>query len=70
MPAKSQAQRKWAFGVKGARWAREHHFDTPGPLPKRAKSVKKKTKTKAKKKTAKPKAKKKRGYAAKMLGRY
>jgi hypothetical protein len=34
MPARSQAQRRWAFGVKGAAWARRHHFDTPGPLPK------------------------------------
>ena len=34
MPATSQAQRRWAFGVKGAAWARKHHFDTPGELPK------------------------------------
>lgn len=33
MPAKSAAQRRWAFGVKGAKWAKEHHFDTPGKLP-------------------------------------
>jgi hypothetical protein len=33
MPAASQAQRKWAFGVKGPAWAKKHHFDNPGPLP-------------------------------------
>jgi hypothetical protein len=33
MPAVSQQQREWAFGVKGAAWARKHHFDNPGPLP-------------------------------------
>jgi hypothetical protein len=27
MPAVSERQRRWAFGVKGAAWAREHHFD-------------------------------------------
>jgi hypothetical protein len=37
MPAKSQAQRKWAFGVKGAKWAKAHHYDNPGKLPKRVK---------------------------------
>jgi hypothetical protein len=37
MPAKSQAQRKWAFAVKGAKWAKAHHFDNPGKLPKRVK---------------------------------
>lgn len=43
MPARSQAQRRWAFGVKGKTWARRHHFDNKGKLPKR---VKKKTKAK------------------------
>jgi hypothetical protein len=33
MPARSHAQRKWAFGVKGAAWARRHHFNTKGKLP-------------------------------------
>jgi hypothetical protein len=33
MPAVSQEQREWAFAVKGAAWARRHHFDNPGPLP-------------------------------------
>ena len=37
MPAKSDAQRKWAFGVKGPAWAKEHHFDTKGSLPERVK---------------------------------
>lgn len=27
MPAKSQAQRRWAFAVMGEKWARAHHFD-------------------------------------------
>jgi hypothetical protein len=46
MPAKSSAQRKWAFAVKGAKWARAHHFDTPGKLPARVakKKVKKRKK--------------------------
>jgi hypothetical protein len=41
MPAESEAQRKWAFGVKGAAWAKKHHFDNPGKLPThRGKAVK------------------------------
>ena len=39
MPAQSQAQRRWAFGVMGPAWARKHHFDTPGKLPKFARGV-------------------------------
>lgn len=27
MPAKSRRQQKWAFAVKGEKWARAHHFD-------------------------------------------
>lgn len=27
MPAVSRQQQKWAFAVKGAVWARRHHFD-------------------------------------------
>lgn len=46
MPAVSQAQRKWAFGVKGEKWAKEHHFDNTGPLPSR---VTKKVKAKNRK---------------------
>jgi hypothetical protein len=42
MPAVSDAQRRWAFGNKGAAWAREHHFDTKGSLP--ARSTRKKHK--------------------------
>jgi hypothetical protein len=37
MPAKSQKQRAWAFSVKGPKWAREHHFDNKGKLPKKVK---------------------------------
>jgi len=36
MPAKSEAQRRWAFGRKGAAWAKRHHFDNRGKLPARA----------------------------------
>ena len=36
MPAKSQKQRRWAFGTKGEKWARAHHFDNKGKLPKTA----------------------------------
>lgn len=39
MPAKSSQQRRWAFGVKGEEWARAHHFDTPGKLPKRVRKM-------------------------------
>lgn len=35
MPAKSEAQRKWAFGAKGEKWAKKHHMDNPGKLPAR-----------------------------------
>jgi len=45
MPARSQAQRRWAFGVKGEKWARAHHYDNEGKLPAKVAS-------KAKKKTA------------------
>jgi hypothetical protein len=37
VPAVSQQQREWAYGVKGAAWARKHHFDNPGPLPQHVK---------------------------------
>jgi hypothetical protein len=36
MPAKSQKQRAWAFAVKGPAWAKKHHFDNKGKLPKTA----------------------------------
>jgi hypothetical protein len=38
MPAKSEAQRAWAFGAMGPEWAKKHHYDNPGKLP--AKAVK------------------------------
>ena len=41
MPAKSQKQRRWAFGVKGEKWARKHHFDNKGKLPKTSRKKKK-----------------------------
>ena len=42
MPAKSQQQRAWAYGVMGAAWAKRHHFNTKGKLPKRAKAKRRK----------------------------
>lgn len=33
MPAKSQAQRRWAYANKGKAWATRHHFNNKGPLP-------------------------------------
>ena len=33
MPAVSEQQRKWAFAVKGEKWARAHHYDNKGKLP-------------------------------------
>lgn len=50
MPAKSQQQRKWAFGVKGAAWAKKHGFDNKGKLPKR---VRPKAKARTRKKRGK-----------------
>lgn len=49
MPAKSAAQRRWAFGVKGKKWAKAHHFDTPGKLPARVGRKKKTTKRRKRK---------------------
>ena len=40
MPAKSQQQRKWAFGAKGEKWAKKHHFDNKGKLPKKSRKKK------------------------------
>lgn len=59
MPATSQAQRRWVYGVKGKKWAKEHHFDNAGKLPARA--SKKKPKRKGKKKP-KPKPRMPKGY--------
>lgn len=42
MPAKSEAQRRFIYGVKGKAFAKAHHFDNPGKLP--ARVGKKKTK--------------------------
>jgi hypothetical protein len=42
MPAKSRRQQRWAFAVKGERWARAHHFDrVRGGGKKRSKRSKK-----------------------------
>ena len=38
MPAESEAQRRWAYGVKGPDWAERHHFDNPGKLPRKVKA--------------------------------
>ena len=40
MPAVSEQQRKWAFAVKGEKWARAHHYDNKGKLPPHAKKYK------------------------------
>jgi hypothetical protein len=40
MPAKSSAQRKWVFAVKGKKWAEAHHFDNTGKLPAHVKKSK------------------------------
>jgi hypothetical protein len=40
MPARSQAQRKWAYAVKGAKWAKKHHFNNKGKLPSRVRKRK------------------------------
>lgn len=40
MPAKSQKQRAWAFASKGKGWAKKHHFDNKGKLPKRSRKKK------------------------------
>ncbi|HKV43860.1 MAG TPA: hypothetical protein VJT32_04185 [bacterium] len=41
MPAKSQKQRAFIYATKGPAWAKAHHFDNKGKLPKRAKGKKK-----------------------------
>lgn len=45
MPAKSEAQRRFIYGVKGKAFAEAHHFDNKGKLPAHVG----KTKAKAKK---------------------
>lgn len=42
MPAKSQRQRAWAYGAKGSGWAKKHHFDNKGKLPKTSKKTRRK----------------------------
>lgn len=37
MPAKSQAQRRFLFSKFGPKWAKKHHFDNKGTLPKKVK---------------------------------
>lgn len=64
MPAKSQAQRRWAFGVKGAAWAKKHGYDNPGKLPARVRRKKKgrpAVKRKKKKGSKKKAGRKKKG---------
>lgn len=40
MPARSQKQRAWVYAMKGKSWAKQHHFDNKGKLPKTAKKKK------------------------------
>lgn len=49
MPAKSQAQRRFIYGVKGKKFAEAHHFDNKGKLPARVGKKKPKAKKKASK---------------------
>lgn len=58
MPAKSQAQRKFIYATKGAKFAKAHHFDNKGKLPAKAKGKVKVKKAKPKKTKSKPKGKK------------
>ncbi len=38
MPAKSQKQRAFIYATKGPAFAKAHHFDNPGKLPKYVKA--------------------------------
>lgn len=66
-PAKSEAQRRFIYGVKGKAFAKAHGFDNRGKLP--ARVGRKKTKAKAKRKAkarptkraAKKRSRKRRG---------
>lgn len=62
MPAVSQAQRRFIYGVKGKKFAEAHHFDNKGKLPsrigKKPKKGAKAMKGKSKPKRAKKKPKK------------
>jgi hypothetical protein len=44
MPARSQKQRAFIYATKGAAWAKKHHFNNKGKLPKKVKSRKRKRK--------------------------
>ncbi len=37
MPARSEKQRKFIFAKFGEAWAKRHHFNNKGKLPKQAK---------------------------------
>jgi hypothetical protein len=41
LPARSQKQREYIYATKGKAWAKKHHFDNKGKLPKTAKKGKK-----------------------------
>lgn len=41
MPAKSQKQRGFIYARFGKAWAKRHHFNNKGKLPKRAKRKRK-----------------------------
>lgn len=60
MPAKSQAQRRWAFGVKGKKWAKANGFDNRGKLPARVGRKKAKAKVRRKKRAGKKRSAKRR----------
>ncbi len=57
MPAKSEAQRRFIYGVKGKKFAEAHGFDNKGKLPGHVAKKKKPAKKKAKK------AKRKKAYS-------
>jgi len=54
MPARSQAQRRWVYAVKGKAWAKRHHFNNKGKLPARIRKKKtRKRKTRSRKRRRK-----------------
>jgi hypothetical protein len=40
MPARSQAQRRFIYATKGAKWAKKHHFNNKGKLPRKVRRKK------------------------------
>ena len=44
MAARSEAQRRWAYGAYGKKWAEAHHMDNAGKLPAKVKPKRKKRK--------------------------